>query len=132
MDTPRLHIQLLGDFRLWSSCGTVIETGWRRKPASLVKLLALAPNHRLHDERAIEMLWPDLPEGAARNNLHQTLHLARHAFVPDRFLRFKERAPTHSRFLYGHLGTMREQRPRDWQQSCDQPVHSWETRHDPD
>ena len=39
----------------------VDESTWRlRKAASLVKLLALAPGHRLHRERAMDLFWPDL------------------------------------------------------------------------
>jgi DNA-binding SARP family transcriptional activator len=64
---------------------------WRRKTASLVKLLALA--HRLHCERVLESLWPELPARAAANNLHYTLHLARHSLgnPPDLFLRFTDK-----------------------------------------
>ncbi len=60
------------------------EEGWRlRKAAGLVKLLALAPHHRLHREQVIEALWPDLAPRSAANNLHQTLHAARRTLEPD-------------------------------------------------
>lgn len=57
----------------------VIEKNrWRlRKAASLVKLLALTPGHRLHRERVMDLLWPDLNPKAAANNLHHALHVAR-------------------------------------------------------
>ena len=59
------------------------EEGWRlRKAASLVKLLALAEGHRLHRERAMELLWPDLKPEAALNNLHHALHVARRTLEP--------------------------------------------------
>jgi hypothetical protein len=51
---------------------------WRlRKAKTLVKLLVLAPGHRLHREQVIAVLWPDRPPAAAANNLHQVLHVAR-------------------------------------------------------
>jgi len=46
------------------------EEEWRlRKAASLIKLLALAPGHRLHREQAMELLWSGLdPVAAASSN----------------------------------------------------------------
>ena len=53
---------------------------WRlTKARHLVKLLALAPRHRLHREQLIDHLWPDLDPPAASNNLHQALSAARRA-----------------------------------------------------
>ena len=53
---------------------------WSRScPSSLLKLLALAPEHRLHREQRLDLLWPDLEATAAANNLHQVLHVARRA-----------------------------------------------------
>ena len=52
-----VRVRLLGGFQV--SVGRIIEGNeWRlRKAASLLKLLALAPNHRLHREQAMETLW---------------------------------------------------------------------------
>ncbi len=62
----------------------VAEDSWRlRKAAALVKLLALEPNHRLHKEQAMDLLWPRLGPRSAANNLHRTLHSARRALDPD-------------------------------------------------
>src|SRR5437588_13094379 len=59
--SPALRVQLLGRFRVWVGLRPVPETAWRRrKAAALVKLLALAPEHRLHREEALETLWPEL------------------------------------------------------------------------
>ena len=55
----------------------------RRKPALLVKLLALQPHHQLHREQLIELLWPNSDPEAGHNNLHKAIHLARHALQPD-------------------------------------------------
>jgi DNA-binding SARP family transcriptional activator len=49
--TDRLAIQLLGDFRVSVGPRAIAEREWTlRKSKSLVKLLALAPRHRLHRE----------------------------------------------------------------------------------
>jgi DNA-binding SARP family transcriptional activator len=42
-----------------------------------VKLLALAPNHRLHREQVMDLLWPDLARRASSNNLRKVLHATR-------------------------------------------------------
>jgi len=79
-----LRIQLLGRFRVSVGSQLIPETAWRRrKAAALVKLLALAPEHRLHREEVLELLWPELSPDAAQNNLHRTLHVVRRALEPD-------------------------------------------------
>ena len=54
-----------------------------RKARTLVKVLALEPERRLHREQAMELLWPDLTATAAQNNLHQALHAARRVIGAD-------------------------------------------------
>ena len=79
-----LRIWLLGGFRVSVGTHTVQEGAWRlRKAASLVKLLALAPSHHLHSERAMDLLWPLHGRRPAANNLSQALHAARHALEPS-------------------------------------------------
>jgi predicted ATPase/DNA-binding SARP family transcriptional activator/DNA-binding CsgD family transcriptional regulator len=78
-----VRIWLLGGFRVSVGSRTVEDNEWRlRKAGSLIKLLALAPGHRLHREQVINLLWPDLNPGAAANNLHGTLHFARRVLEP--------------------------------------------------
>ena len=78
-----IRIRLLGGFRVSVGDSTVPANAWRlRKAASLVKLLALAPKHRLHREQAMDVLWPDLGKKAASNNLRQALHATRRALGP--------------------------------------------------
>jgi DNA-binding SARP family transcriptional activator len=73
-----LRVGLLGGFRVSVGTRTIAEDAWHlRKAANLVKLLALAPGHRLHREQAMDALWPDLAKRAASNNLRQVLHAAR-------------------------------------------------------
>jgi len=75
---------LLGGFRVTVGTRTIEEDGWRlRKAASMVKLLALAPSHRLHRERVMDLLWPELGSKAASNNLRQALHVTRRTLNPD-------------------------------------------------
>ena len=53
---------------------------WQHRRASeLVKLLALAPRHRLQREQVIDALWPDLPPDAGAANLRKAAHYARAA-----------------------------------------------------
>jgi DNA-binding SARP family transcriptional activator len=81
--TPSLEIHVLGPFRVLVDGSAVEGRRWpRRKPKLLVKLLALQPHHRLHRERLMELLWPESDAEAAANNLHKTIHLARHALEP--------------------------------------------------
>ena len=78
MGTKRLAIHLLGAFRVSVGARTITEGEWRlRKAKSLVKLLALAPHHRLHREHVIDQLWPDMGPDDGANNLHRTLYAAR-------------------------------------------------------
>jgi DNA-binding SARP family transcriptional activator len=79
-----LAIQLLGEFGVSVGPRTIAEREWRlRKAKSLVKLLALAPHHRLHREHIIDRLWPDLGPEDGANNLHRTLYVVRHILEPD-------------------------------------------------
>ena len=74
---------MLGGFRVSVGLRMIEGREWRlKKAASLVKLLALAPDHWLHRERVMEVLWPDLGMRAASNNLRQTLHAARRTLDP--------------------------------------------------
>jgi predicted ATPase/DNA-binding SARP family transcriptional activator len=87
-----LHIQLLGEFRVWTEAQKITKTKWPRKAASLIKLLALAPGHRLHRERVLDHLWPELSTKAAMNNLHGMLHETRQSFSSTTHLRFQDHA----------------------------------------
>ena len=79
-----LRIGLLGGFTVSVGERKVDARAWRlRKAANLMKLLALAPGHRLHRERAMDLLWPESSKKAASNNLRQTLHVARKTLYTD-------------------------------------------------
>ncbi len=95
-----LQIQLLGEFRVSVDGRSIPAEGWRfSKARNIIKLLALAPSHRLHREQILETLWPGFDPAAAANNLGQILHFARHTLEPDlprgapsSFLRFQGKA----------------------------------------
>jgi DNA-binding SARP family transcriptional activator len=74
---------LFGRFTISVGALTIGEYEWRLKKAKdLVKLLALAQDHRMHRERAMYLLWPELGTKAAANNLRQALHAARKVLDP--------------------------------------------------
>ena len=78
-----LRVKLLGGFSVSVGSRTVRQNAWRlRKAAALVKLLALAPRHRLHREQVVDALWPDSGKKTASNSLRKTLHAARRALDP--------------------------------------------------
>jgi DNA-binding SARP family transcriptional activator/predicted negative regulator of RcsB-dependent stress response len=77
-----VHICLLGGFFV-SVDGQPVEDHWRlRKAKTLVKLLTLAPGHRMHRDVVLERLWPDAEPEAAMNNLHQLMHNVRRMMGP--------------------------------------------------
>lgn len=80
---PTLRLWLLGGLQVTIGDRLVPATWRLRKSQSLVKLLALAPHHRLHRDQILELLWPELDPSAAVNNFHRTLHAARRALAPD-------------------------------------------------
>jgi len=78
-----LGIYLLGGFNVRVGPRLIPESAWRlRKAKSLVKLLALAPNHRLHCEQIREIFWPEFELTAAAHNFHQAVYIARRTLDP--------------------------------------------------
>ena len=78
-----VDVRLLGRFEVRLD-GVVVPGVPRRDADRLVKLLALAPGHRVPVERAADLLWPDVPLDEARPRLHKAAHYARRALgSPD-------------------------------------------------
>ena len=75
---PILHIQLLGEFRLWTDAGPVEGFNSARAQAFLTYLLLHreAPQPR---QALAFLLYPDSTEKQARTNLRQLIHLLRQA-----------------------------------------------------
>jgi predicted ATPase/DNA-binding SARP family transcriptional activator len=79
-----MRIRLLGGFGVDRGGAPVDANIWRlRKARTLVKLLALTRDQRLHRDVLIEALWPDRDPVSAVNNLHQALHVARRVLAGD-------------------------------------------------
>lgn len=75
-----VEVDLLGRFEVRVDGRAVPPSAWSHGRArDLVKLLALAPGHRLPRDRVLEDLWPQLPVDAAMGNLHKAAHHARRA-----------------------------------------------------
>jgi DNA-binding SARP family transcriptional activator len=73
-----VEIDLLGGFAVRVDGRPIPAGDWRRrKAASLVKLLALAPRRTLHREQVIDALWPDTAIDDAGPRLHKAAHFAR-------------------------------------------------------
>jgi DNA-binding SARP family transcriptional activator len=82
---PTVEIQLLGRFSVVVDGAPVSGDAWRsRRAADVVKLLALAPAHRLHRMEVMEALWPESDPEASGTNLRKALHFARLAAGDER------------------------------------------------
>ena len=76
----RVDITLLGGFEVRVDDEPVATAAWTHGRArDLVKLLALAPGHRLAREQVLDALWPQLGPDAALANLHKAAHHGRRA-----------------------------------------------------
>jgi DNA-binding SARP family transcriptional activator len=76
----QLEVRLLGRFEVFVDSRAVPAGAWaHRRAADLVKLLALAPGHRMPRDEVLEMLWPKLGADAAASNLHKAASYARSA-----------------------------------------------------
>src|SRR6266567_3909537 len=83
-DTPLLHMRLLGGFRVERADLARTVSDWQRRSArTLTKLLATCPEHALHREQILDMLWPGADVDSALNSFGKALYAARHAFEPD-------------------------------------------------
>lgn len=73
-------VRLLGGFAVEIDGRQLPAAAWRhRRGADLVKLLALAPGHRLHREQVEDTFWSELPREAASANLRKATDFARRA-----------------------------------------------------
>lgn len=79
-----MQIRLLGGFGVDRGGVPVDGRVWRlRKARTVVKMLALTREQRLHRDVLIEALWPDRAPLSAVNNLHQALHVARRVLAGE-------------------------------------------------
>jgi DNA-binding SARP family transcriptional activator len=76
----RLEVRLLGGFGVLVDSRPVPADAWaQRRAADLVKLLALAPGHRMPRDQVLDALWSHLGADAAAANLHKAASYARRA-----------------------------------------------------
>jgi DNA-binding SARP family transcriptional activator len=76
-DRPQalLRVYLLGRFEVVRDDAPIPAHAWRRRrPADLLKLLALAPGRILSRDQVVETLWPDKDPASGANNLHRALY----------------------------------------------------------
>ena len=84
-DVNELAIELLGRSAVTVDDQPVSSDAWRsRRAADVVKLLALAPGHRMHRLQVMDALWPESEPEASGTNLRKALHFARLALADER------------------------------------------------
>ena len=80
-----IRLELLGGFRVTIGEMVIPDDMWkRRKQASLVKALCLAPQHRMRRDQLADLLWPELSSAAGAANLRKAIHLVRQMY-PGRY-----------------------------------------------
>ncbi len=80
-----LAIEMLGRSSVSADGQQVSSDSWRsRRAGDVVKLLALAPDHRMHRLQVMEALWPESEPEASGTNLRKALHFARLALGDER------------------------------------------------
>lgn len=73
--TVLLRVSLLGRFEVVREDTPIPAQAWRRRrPADLLKLVALAPGRTIDRDAAIDALWPGKDPGGGANNLHRALY----------------------------------------------------------
>jgi DNA-binding SARP family transcriptional activator len=80
--TALLRVRLLGGFRVDRSEVRQSPVWPRRSAKTLTKLLASHPEHALHREQVIDVLWPDMDVESALNSFGKALHAARRVLEP--------------------------------------------------
>jgi DNA-binding SARP family transcriptional activator len=79
-----IRIALLGGFVVRRGDGQVPVADWqhRNSAKTLLKVLAIQPDRRLHREQICDLLWPEAEVESASAQLRKALHTARHALEP--------------------------------------------------
>lgn len=72
------HLSTLGPLSITTADGSRTELASRRRALALLALSAGSGAEGVTRERAMALLWPELDEHAARNNLKQTVFAIRH------------------------------------------------------
>jgi DNA-binding SARP family transcriptional activator len=73
--SPALRLHLLGRFEVVRGDAPIPDHAWRRRrPADLLRLVAISPGRSLTREEAVAALWPDKEPSSGANNLHRALY----------------------------------------------------------
>jgi DNA-binding SARP family transcriptional activator/tetratricopeptide (TPR) repeat protein len=72
---PKVRVFLLGRFEVVRGDAPIPLAAWRRRrPADLLKLVAITPGRALPREGVIDALWPDKDAASGADNLHRGLY----------------------------------------------------------
>ena len=83
----RVEIQVLGGFSVAVDGVAITPKLWRRdRAATLVKLLAVTPKHRMHREQVMDLFFPDSDSEVASAALRKAVHFARKALGHNELL----------------------------------------------
>ena len=83
-DVAELHIHLLGRFQVSVGDRYLDDSAWYLcKAGTIVKLLALAPGHRMEQGQLIDLLWPERDRPAASQLLTKALLLVQRVLEPE-------------------------------------------------
>ena len=75
-----LRARTLGGLAVWRDDEPIVPALWaRHKARDLFTCLLSAPEHRLHRERILDLLWPECPLGAGAGRVRATVHALRKA-----------------------------------------------------
>ena len=81
---PTLQARVLGPVRLTAGARSLPFEIWPRRTArSLLLLLLATPGHRIARERAVDLLWPELPADRVRDTWYQALSTLRRVLEPE-------------------------------------------------
>jgi len=81
-----LRVCLLGRFEVVRGDSPIPASAWRRRrPADLLKIVALAPGRSMARDALVDVLWPDKDPGSGANNLHRALYDLRQ-ILGDRYV----------------------------------------------
>jgi DNA-binding SARP family transcriptional activator len=81
--SPPLRVRLLGGFRVErTDTGQAVSLWPRRSAKTLIKVLAVHPDHTAHREQIIDILWSGVDVDSALNSFGKALHAARRALEP--------------------------------------------------
>ncbi len=79
-----LRIYLLGRFEVEQGSRLLESEGWRSgKARSLFKILLARRNYQISRQECQELLWPELDQERAANNLNQAVYSLRRTLEPD-------------------------------------------------